>query len=125
MSDKNRASRLKRLETRQREAEAEISEQRRLLREKESVLANKQQELQETKRKIQSLKDAKGLIVTEHAILRYLVRVEGMDLQEVKEKILTSRIQDAYNKLRSNGKFPSGTGFRVVIRNGKIVTVEN
>jgi len=126
MSDRDRAARLKRLEVRKREAETEVKEQKRALNEKERALREKAAELEKTKKQIETLKrQAKGLVISEHAILRYLVRVEGLDLQEVRSKILTDKIKEVYEQLGSDGKFPSGNGFRVVVKGGTIVTVEN
>jgi len=85
----------------------------------------KNEEINETDRKIKTLKrQAKKLVVTEHAILRYLVRVKGLSLSDLKDEILNEKILSAYVELASDGKYPSGNGYRVVIKDNAIVTVE-
>ncbi len=63
------------------------------------------------------------LIVSEHAILRYCERVKQMDIDAIVNDILTPQLVTA-EKALGNGKFPSGTGFKVVVRNKVVVTVE-
>lgn len=60
--------------------------------------------------------------ITEHAILRYIERVIGINLEEIKAKILSGQVREMIQKLGS-GKFPAD-GFRVVVKNGTVITVE-
>ena len=76
------------------------------------------------KDKILNLTAPKGLRVTEHAILRYLERVNNIDLSEIEKLIITPELTKMTEVLGENGKFPIN-GFNVVIRDGSIVTVEN
>lgn len=62
------------------------------------------------------------IIVSEHAILRYLERVEGLDLKEIQKKILTKKVKFGHKAL-GNGKFPE-KNFQVVIKNNVVVTVQ-
>lgn len=57
--------------------------------------------------------------VTEHAILRYLERVRGIDLEEVENTILP----EAYREKLINGKIPIN-GFRIVVKDNTVITVE-
>lgn len=66
----------------------------------------------------------KDLIVSEHAILRYLERIEGLDLDRVRKILLDPQIIDCHKKLGNNGEYPSlDSSFRVKIKNNVITTV--
>lgn len=62
-------------------------------------------------------------IITEHAMLRYVERVLNIDLDEIKEAILTDEIKNQIKILGVNGKF-SNKNFRVVVKDNKVVTIE-
>jgi chromosome segregation ATPase len=61
-------------------------------------------------------------IVSEHALLRYAERVMGLDLAEVRAKILTPRNVAAINFVR-NGKVPAGDGMTLIVRDRSVVSV--
>src|SRR5690606_744477 len=46
------------------------------------------------------------LIVSEHAILRYLERVMGVDIECVRDQILTDELLDMTKTLGPNGTYP-------------------
>ena len=75
------------------------------------------------KDKIEALQKPKELRVTEHAILRYLERVNKIDLKEIEKAILTPELIEMTEVLGKNGKFPINN-FSIVIRDGSVVTVE-
>ena len=75
------------------------------------------------KDKIEALQKPKELRVTEHAILRYLERVNKIDLKEIEKAILTPELIKMTEVLGKNGKFPIND-FNIVIRDGSVVTVE-
>lgn len=60
-------------------------------------------------------------IVTEHAILRYLERKYGFDIETIKREILPDKVIDQY-KVLGGGKYPVD-GFKVVIKNNAVVTI--
>jgi chromosome segregation ATPase len=61
-------------------------------------------------------------LVTDHAIVRYFERVEGVNIKDVKKKILTDKVKTQINALGS-GEFPLGSGVRVVVRDNQVITV--
>jgi predicted transcriptional regulator len=63
-----------------------------------------------------------GLVVTEHAMLRYLERVIGLDLNDIREEIITDQLKKQWGALGS-GKYPV-KNFKVVIKQNMIVTIE-
>lgn len=87
---------------------------------KEKAANLKVQALQE---EINELKKEEGLILSEHATLRYLERVELIPIDQVKEKIITDELVRLHNVL-GNGTYPVGdTGVSVVIKNNVIITI--
>lgn len=70
-------------------------------------------------RKIQE--ETKDPIVSEHALLRYVERVLGIDLEAIKRSILSEKVR-GYIKQLPSGKFP-GDGFRVVVKNRTVTTI--
>lgn len=76
-------------------------------------------QIQTLRQQIETLKAAKQeLIVTEHAIIRFMERAMGLDLGQIKEQILVASVKSA------NGKYPITNGLRAVVRDGSVVTVE-
>jgi hypothetical protein len=63
--------------------------------------------------------------VTEHALLRYVERIVGVDLEECRRRILGA--EDPKNAAMfatlGNGTYPIGTSHRVKVSNGAITTV--
>jgi predicted nucleic acid-binding Zn-ribbon protein len=65
----------------------------------------------------------KDIVVSEHAMLRYLERAHGIDPDELKQHILTSQVRTMINGMAS-GKFPLGNGMRAVVKDRVIITIE-
>lgn len=89
---------------------------------------NKQE--QEINSKIKRIKEeigaltAKGLTMSEHAILRYIERVEVIHPNEVSEKVITEELKKMHSIL-GNGEFPIGeSGHSCIIKNGVIVSIK-
>ena len=116
---------LKRLHTYESKIKAEIDE---ILLEKrtcESRLTNAYQRYQNVQRQIEALKKSDP-IITEHALLRYLERVKGIDLGQIQKEIMTEYMIDMIKRIHS-GKIPipGMNGVRVIVRNESIVSVES
>jgi len=60
--------------------------------------------------------------ISEHALLRYLERVKGMDIQAFKDEILTDKLKRIIQTL-GDCKVPLGDGNTAIVRNYVIVTV--
>ncbi len=65
----------------------------------------------------------KEIIVTEHAVLRYLERIMGFDLDQINKSILTDDIKLMVSKM-GDGKYPIDGG-RIIVRNNTIISVTN
>ena len=65
----------------------------------------------------------KDLIVSEHAILRYLLRVQGLDIAQVARDLVPDRIKEQI-KMLGNGTYPiPEKGFKIVVKENVIVTI--
>jgi hypothetical protein len=71
--------------------------------------------------KIQKL-ESNQIILSEHAILRYLERVENIDIEEVKNKILTEEFKKQFSVL-GDGKYPIGNKFFARVKDNVVVTI--
>jgi len=78
-------------------------------------------EIKETQSHIDKFKQGDPT-VSEHAILRYLERVEGVNIGAIISKILHPKILE-YSKTLGSGSFPHPEGFKVVIRDNVITTI--
>ena len=105
---------------------ADQKEIRRLDEEVES-LQNQRRDARERVRKsearIKILNNDKP-IVTQHAVYRYLQRSVGMNISEIHEQMLTPTALDLMDKMAwADGKYPTGDGTQLVLKDGAIVTV--
>lgn len=78
-------------------------------------------EINQTEKMIRLLKD-RDLVVSEHAIVRYLERIETINPSDVPGKILTDKLREMVAKL-GNGTFPV-EDFQVVVKNNVVITVK-
>lgn len=115
------------------------------LKELQSILNNAQAEKKAIEEKIKELETAKAslsttisnlnesiksytnrqkdLIVSEHAILRYLLRVQGLDIAQVARDLVPDRIKEQI-KMLGNGTYPiPEKGFKIVVKENVIVTI--
>ena len=116
------ASELKALRTFRRERLAEIEQQNKLLMEAQQQMERLQQDLQQIETKIDNL-ISKEPVVTEHAMLRYLERVEGLDMEELRRKVMSPEMESQI-LIYPNCKLPINENFQAVVRNRQVVTVE-
>ena len=59
--------------------------------------------------------------VTDHAVLRYLERVAGVDIEGLREEI--KKESSIAGGVLGDGKFMIGGGFRAVVSDGRVVTI--
>lgn len=60
--------------------------------------------------------------ITDHAVLRYIERVMGMDVEGVRRTMLTAE-QRAWVQRVQTGSFPIGDGHVAKVVNGVVVTI--
>ena len=92
-------------------------------------IANKQrdyslklQSITRLKEEIAKIKDTKVPTVSEHAILRYLERVKGLNIPEIEKEILSDEVLKLVDYLGGSGTYPNGL-FSVVMKNYCVTTV--
>lgn len=61
-------------------------------------------------------------VVSEHALLRFIERHYGVNLDEIKQKILTDTTVKAIKTLGS-GKYPLACGGRAVVKGSTVVSI--
>lgn len=71
---------------------------------------------------INDLNNKKELKVSEHAILRYLERVKGINIGEIEKEILSENVRKMVDVLGGSGKFPNN-GYQVVLKDYIVTTV--
>ena len=114
---------LKALERRIAEASASVDC---LVVERDAINSKIQREkalLEKLKAELAALKNDAGVIVSEHAILRYLERVYGMDIEAWKREILPESLIPTIEKLGRSGDFPASEKHRVRLSRGVVVTI--
>lgn len=114
---------LKTLQTRLKEAtiEAEsLLERARLANDAAADAIKRRDKIRAAIREIEEA--AKEPIVTEHALLRYVERIMGVDLEAVRKAILTESAVKMI-KFTKTGKVTTD-GRRLVVKNGTVVTIE-
>ena len=87
-------------------------------------------EIDSIDKKIQAIKNRESIVVTEHAILRYLERVQGIDIEEIKNLILPTDVMEQVTSLGS-GYYPvkgryhqiDKQTFKIRVKNNAVVTV--
>lgn len=118
---------LKRLQTQRDQAKARLEQALEGQRDAAENLQRARGKLRRLDDEIANLAElSKDPIVTEHAQLRFLERIRGLDLRQVKEDILCPKVAEAIAKLGSGsfpGQLPDGTWFMAKVKNRTVITV--
>lgn len=96
-----------------------IKRERQLINERLSVA---ERNLKNTEEELKKLKTGNKIIVSEHAVLRYLERTMELDLKAVESEILTEETIKQYKTL-GNGKYPVSNGCKAVIKDNVVLTI--
>ena len=87
-------------------------------------LRGKQKELNKLETAYKHLCDSRELKVSDHATLRYMERIEGIDVDYYRDKILDKEILRQVERLGGNGTYVSeDRSYRVRIENNTVLTV--
>lgn len=87
----------------------------------ETQLTECNSSIRELRKQIQL--STRKIVVSEHAILRYLERVDGVDIDQIRESILTEELKK-YSDQFTSGKFPFNKHNRAIIKDNVVVTIE-
>lgn len=80
------------------------------------------EEIKVLERRLATKSNLKQVKVSEHALLRYLERAKGLNIQEVEEEILNEKLVGMISSL-GNGEFPHN-GQQYVVKNNLIITIK-
>jgi hypothetical protein len=116
----NESFEIRALERQLQDLEREINLKISNKRELEFEIKTLEQEKYKVEDRLRSLRPDE-ITLSDHALIRYIERIEGYSLDEFREKIITDRARKAI------GKFPSGLitmdGFKMRVKNRKIITI--
>jgi len=88
----------------------------------EQILKGESQ-IAKMRKEIEDLKNEEnGIIVSEHAILRYFERVLGFNIEDVKKQILPDDVHHKIKLLGGSGSYPVDN-YRIKVKDGVIVTI--
>lgn len=62
-------------------------------------------------------------LVSDHALIRYMERVLGVDFENIKRDIVSEDVMKILNIVGASGKIPHKDGYILVIKDGTIVTI--
>lgn len=85
-------------------------------------LSTKNRELNEVNAEIEAARSQEPPKVSDHAVLRYLERVKGVDIESLKNEILSEPVLKMVKTLGGNGKYPN-SGFKLVMKDNTVVTI--
>jgi translation initiation factor 2B subunit (eIF-2B alpha/beta/delta family) len=71
---------------------------------------------------IDSLNNNSNIKISEHAIIRYMERVKGLDISEIEKEILTEEVLVLIEKLGGSGKYPV-KDFQIVMKDYTVTTI--
>lgn len=114
-----KANDLKSLEVRRAKLEREINEFENDKNEVCKRLRQKKEQLHKINNDIKQIQA--NVVIREHAVLRYLERVKGINMAETEKEILDEELRKQILTLGS-GKFPKND-FTLIVKNNVIVTV--
>lgn len=113
MVNNNTSAELKALHTKLNEAED-------ILRQLRNQVAEADNKVRRIKSEIQTIIDSE-IVISEHAILRYLERIKGIDMNVIKEEMMPEKVMKQIQIL-SSGKFPCDTHY-LKVKNRVVITV--
>lgn len=112
---------LKQLQSRKSKLEVKIKDLQKTARESQSDYDKAMGQMKFIDKDIKSLATVE-VVVSEHAMLRYMERVMGFDLEIIRSAILSPDNLLMIKKLGS-GRFPLSGGGRMVVRDKTVVSI--
>lgn len=116
-------SEVKGLKTQASNLESELKAKREQLKTIQKEINTQERRKREISKKILELESKKDLRVSEHALLRYVERVKGIDLAEIEKEILDEDLSKWTEKLGGNGQYPHQKGYQRVLVNYTVTTI--
>lgn len=103
------------------EAEFKVMEED--VREKQKALAAIKSRIDGIRKKIATEKESSMPIISEHAMLRLLERIYGIDLDDLKKKVLVPSVVSVI-KFGGSGEVSLPMGGRAIFKNNTIVSIK-
>ena len=114
---------LKQLRTRREKLVVDIEARKADLKTAEEAYVKAKSQLEAVDVQIAALsREGQAPIVSEHALLRYIERAMGIDLEAVRAEILTPRNTNAIKTLQTC-KLPLGNQLKAVVKEGVVVSI--
>jgi len=113
---------LKGLQVRLSKAKAEKENQKEIVKDAQRKLSELNKKVKYLKSQINAHKK-KEITVNEHDLIRYFERVEGYNLEEIKNEILSEKIKEFTDTLGGDGTFPNEKGYKVLMKNNTVTTI--
>lgn len=82
----------------------------------------KRKTIKELEDHVSKLGNSGEIRVSEHAIIRYLERVGGMDIEAIERQILSEDVLNSIKTFGGNGTYPSGE-YKAIVKDYVIVTI--
>lgn len=120
-----KSHKLKQLQSRAHKLEIEVAQKEKDVKEMQRDLSRLMSQLDGVQKEIESIKSTGGkvAVISEHAIIRYLERAMGLDLEQLRSEIHSDKFKSAYKAMGGNGRYPIGNGVTAVVRDGVIVSI--
>lgn len=87
----------------------------------EREMGSLEEEIRRLEIRLQALKP-KAIKISDHAIVRYLERQCGVDVEAIRKSILESKLPEWVATVGGSGKFPVN-GYQVVLKDYTVVTI--
>lgn len=92
------------------------------IQKKQNLYKQKVAECESIYLQLKKLRKHKLLQVSDHAVIRYLERVKGIDIDAVRKEIVNQQLVTNYTML-GDGELPLSDSVRAVVKHGTVITI--
>lgn len=85
----------------------------------------KRKQIEDCQTEISKLENSIRVGVSDHAIVRYLERNKGIDIEELRKEILTEKVVNFIHYFKGTGTFPGGNNMSYIVKDYVIATIVN
>ncbi len=89
---------------------------------KQRTLSDNEKIITALSQQIKSLQSPSLPTISDHAILRYLERVKGIDIESIRMEILSPELMKIITTLGGTGKYPD-KDYKLILKDNKIITI--
>lgn len=114
--------RLKTLYHQQKHREAKLAEKTVEMNRWKKEVNDERIALSKIESEIRNIANTGEYAISDHAVVRYMERVENFDMHELRKRLLPDKVREQHDEL-GDGEYPCGT-HSVVIKDNKVVTVQ-